>query len=215
MTETILRYKTPARDFSEALPIGNGRMGGMVFGKAAEELIRLNEDSVWSGGLRHRINPNAKEGLAEIRELLKEGDIPAAERVAFTKMQGVPENMRHYMPLGDLTISMEFGGKARDYSRILDLSTAVTGVSFTANGVLYTRNVFCSAPDQVMVVDIHSDTPDSVSLTCGLGGREDYYDENRPCGDNMIIFTGGTGSADGIFFAACLGAKAERTAKMF
>ncbi|MBR2955478.1 MAG: glycoside hydrolase family 95 protein [Ruminococcus sp.] len=209
MTETILRYKTPARDFSEALPIGNGRMGGMVFGKAAEELIRLNEDSVWSGGLRHRINPNAKEGLAEIRELLKEGDIPAAERVAFTKMQGVPENMRHYMPLGDLTISMEFGGKARDYSRILDLSTAVTGVSFTANGVLYTRNVFCSAPDQVMVVDIHSDTPNSVSLTCGLGGREDYYDENRPCGDNMIIFTGGTGSADGIFFAACLGAKAE------
>lgn len=209
MTETILRYKTSARDFSEALPIGNGRMGGMVFGKPADELIRLNEDSLWSGGLRHRINPNAKEGLAEIRELLKEGDIPAAERVAFTKMQGVPENMRHYMPLGDLTISMEFGGKARDYSRILDLSTAVTGVSFSANGVLYTRNVFCSAPDQVMVVDIHSDTPNSVSLTCGLGGREDYYDENRPCGDNMIIFTGGTGSADGIFFAACLGAKAE------
>ena len=146
MTETILRYKTPARDFSEALPIGNGRMGGMVFGKPADELIRLNEDSLWSGGLRHRINPNAQEGLAEIRELLKEGDIPAAERVAFTKMQGVPENMRHYMPLGDLTISMEFGGKARDYSRILDLSTAVTGVSFSANGVLYTRNVFCSAP---------------------------------------------------------------------
>lgn len=209
MSETLLKYKSPAKDFGEALPVGNGRIGGMVFGKAADELIRLNEDSVWSGGLRHRINPDAKEGLSEVRRLLKEGDIPAAEMTAFRKMQGIPENMRHYMPLGDLTISMEIGGKVRDYSRILDLSTAVTGVSFTANGVLYTRNVFCSAPDQIMVIDIHSDTPKSISLTCGLGGRDDYYDENRPCGDNMIIFTGGTGSSDGIFFAACLGAKAE------
>lgn len=209
MSETLLKYKSSARDFSEALPIGNGRIGGMVFGKASEELIRLNEDSVWSGGLRHRINPNAKEGLAEVRQLLKEGDIPAAEKAAFRKMQGVPENMRRYMPLGDLTISMETSGRIRDYSRILDISTAVTGVSFSANGVMYTRNVFCSAPDQVMVVDIHSDTPKSISLTCGLGGRDDCYDENRPCGDNMIIFTGGTGSSDGIFFAACLGAKAD------
>lgn len=209
MSETLIKYKSPASDFGEALPVGNGRIGGMVYGKAADELIRVNEDSVWSGGLRHRINPNAKEGLAEVRELLRQGDIPAAEKTAFEKLQGVPENMRRYMPLCDLTISMDIGGKARDYSRILDISTAVTGVSFTANGVLYTRNVFCSAPDQVMVIDIHSDTPNGISLTCGLGGRDDYYDENRPCADNMLIFTGGTGSSDGIFFAACLGAKAE------
>lgn len=209
MSETLLKYKSPAGSFNEALPVGNGRIGGMIFGKPADELIRLNEDSVWSGGLRHRINPDAKEGLAEVRELLKNGDIPAAEKTAFQKMQGIPENMRHYMPLGDLNISMELDGKAREYSRSLDISTAVASVSFTSEGKQYVRNIFCSAPDQALVVDIHGDTPGSVSLSCGLGGRDDYYDENRPCSDNIIIYTGGTGSADGIFFAACLGAKAE------
>lgn len=209
MSENLLKYRSPASAFTEALPVGNGRIGGMIFGKPADELIRLNEDSIWSGGLRHRINPDAKEGLSEIRELIRNGDISAAEKLAFQKMQGIPENMRHYMPLGDLSISMELNGKARDYLRTLDLSTAVSTVTFTANEKQFVRSVFCSVPDQVMVIDIHSDTPKSVSLTCGLGGRDDYYDENRPNSDNMLIFTGGTGSSDGIFFAACLGAKAD------
>ncbi len=209
MSETLIKYTSPAYDFGEALPIGNGRIGGMIYGKASDELIRINEDSVWSGGLRHRVNPDSKEGLAEVRELLRNGDIPSAEKIAFEKMQGVPENMRQYMPLCDLKISMEFFGRAKEYSRILDISNAVAGVSFTANGTMYTRNIFCSAPDQVMVIDIHSDKPNSINLTCSLDGREDLYDENRPCADNMLIFTGGTGSDNGISFATCLGAKAE------
>lgn len=205
MSETLLFYNSPANSFGEALPVGNGRIGGMIFGTPKEELIRLNEDSVWSGKLRHRINPDAREGLAEVRECLKNGDIKTAEKIAFRKMQGVPENMRHYMPLGDLNINMEFNGKAREYSRELDLSTAVSSVSFTADGVRYVRNVFCSAPDQVMVIDIHSDTPRSVNLTCGISGRDDNYDENRPCGKNMLIYTGG----NGIFYAVCLGVTAQ------
>lgn len=209
MSETLIKYTSPAYDFGEALPVGNGRIGGMIYGKAIDELIRINEDSVWSGGLRHRINPDAKEGFSEVRELLRNGDIPAAEKIAFEKMQGVPENMRQYMPLCDLKINMEISGKARDYSRILDISNAVSGVSFTANGTMYTRNIFCSAPDQVMVIDIHCDTSKAISLTCCLDGRDDLYDENRPCGENMLIFTGGTGRENGISFAACLGVKAE------
>lgn len=209
MAETLLKYRSPAENFYEALPVGNGRIGGMVFGKPGEELIRLNEDSIWSGGLRHRVNPDSQEGLSEIRELLKEGDIPSAEKIAFEKMQGVPESMRHYMPLGDLHINMELNGKAREYKRELDLSTAVTSVSFTADGKQFSRSVFCSAPDQVMVIDIHSDTPGSITLSCDINGRDDYYDDNRPCGKNMLLYSGGTGSRDGIFFAACLGAKAE------
>ena len=209
MSENILKYSVPAADFGEALPIGNGRIGGMVYGKPAGEIIRINEDSFWSGGLRHRINPNAREGLETVRRLLAEGDIPSAEREAFRKMQGVPENMRHYMPLCSLAISMDIGGKAKDYSRILDLSTAVTGVSFTAGGVLYTRNVFCSAPDQVMVVDIHSDTPAKINLSCCLDGSDEQCDENRPCGKNMLSYTGGSGGVNGIFFGVCLGATAQ------
>ena len=208
-TETLLKYNHPAEDFNSALPVGNGRIGGMIYGEAENELIKLNEDSVWSGGLRHRVNPDAQEGLAEVRRLLSEGDISGAEKTAFQKMQGVTPNMRHYMPLGNLHIHTYIGGKAKEYVRTLDISTAVSSVSFNVNGIGYTRSVFCSAPDDVMVIDIHSDTPGSITLDCCIDGRDDYYDDNRPCGENMILFTGGTGSRDGIFFAACLGAKTE------
>ncbi|MBQ8960406.1 MAG: glycoside hydrolase family 95 protein [Ruminococcus sp.] len=207
-SETLLRYTKPAADFNSALPVGNGRIGGMVFGDPSSELIRLNEDSIWSGGLRHRINPDAQEGLKEVRELLEKGDIPAAEKIAFSKMQGVGPNMRHYMPLGDLRIDMELPGKAKDYVRTLDIAQAFSQVSFTCGEVSYTRRVFVSAPDDVMVVHITADTPGSVSLTASIGGRDDYFDDNRPCAENMILYNGGTGSRDGIFFAAVLGASA-------
>ncbi len=209
MTETLLRYNKPAENFNSALPIGNGRIGGMIYGKPADEIINLNEDSIWSGGARHRVNPDAREGLAEVRELIRKGDVKAAEKTAFEKMQGVMPNMRHYMPLGDLHINMELGGKAKNYVRSLDLSTAVTDVKFTVGEHEFTRSVFCSVPDEVMVIDIHGDTPKSVSMECFIDGRDDYYDDNRPCAENMLLYTGGTGSHDGIFFAACLGASAN------
>lgn len=207
-TSEILKYDKPAADFNEALPLGNGRIGGMLFGGAANEIIKLNEDSVWSGCLRHRINPDAKEGLAEVRALIKEGNIPEAEKVAFEKMQGVPDNMRHYMPLGNLNINMELNGKPKEYARNLDLSDASAEVSFTVNGMRYTRTVFVSAPDEVMVVRISADSPASVNLDCFIDGREDQYDDNRPCCGNMLLFTGGSGSRGGILFAAVLGVKA-------
>lgn len=207
-TSEILKYDKPAADFNEALPLGNGRIGGMLFGGAANEIIKLNEDSVWSGCLRHRINPDAKEGLAEVRALIKEGNIPEAEKVAFEKMQGVPDNMRHYMPLGNLNINMELNGKPKEYARNLDLSDASAEVSFTVNGMRYTRTVFVSAPDEVMVVRISADSPASVNLDCFIDGREDQYDDNRPCCENMILFNGGSGSRGSILFAAVLGVKA-------
>lgn len=207
--ETLLHYTRPAENFDEALPIGNGRIGGMVFGGTANEIIRLNEDSLYSGGLRHRINPDAQEGLAEVRALLAEGRIPEAEAIAFQKLQGVSPNMRHYMPLGELSINMELDGKAKNYSRTLDISTAVADVNFTVDEVEYTREVFVSAPDDVMVIHISASEHGKISLTCGIDGRDDYYDDNRPCGKNMLSYTGGTGSKDGIFFAAAVGAKAD------
>ncbi|MDE5937295.1 MAG: glycoside hydrolase family 95 protein [Ruminococcus sp.] len=209
MSETLLKYNKPAENFNEALPIGNGRMGGMIFGKPAEEIIKLNEDSVWSGSPRHRINPDAQEGLSEVRELLKAGNIPEAEKIAFEKLQGVTPDMRRYMPLGNLYINNKFSGKAKEYSRTLDISTAVSNVKFIADGKQFKRNIFCSAPDEVMVIYIHGDTPASITMECFLDGRDGYYDDNRPCGKNMLMYTGGSGSKDGIFFAVCLGAKAE------
>lgn len=208
-TEALLKYSRPADNFNEALPIGNGRIGGMVFGGTDNEVIKLNEDSIYSGGLRHRVNPDAQEGLAEVRALLMEGRIPEAEKIAFEKLQGVTPNMRHYMPLGELSINMELDGKPKNYTRTLDLSTAVTDVNFTVGEVEYTREVFVSAPDEVMVIHISASEPKKISLTCGIDGRDDYYDDNRPCGENMLLYTGGTGSKDGIFFAAAVGAAAD------
>ena len=208
-TETLLKYNSPAENFDSALPVGNGRIGGMIFGNPADEVIKLNEDSVWSGGLRHRVNPDAKEGLEEVRRLILEGNIPEAEKIAFEKLQGVTPNMRHYMPLGNLDIHMELDGKAREYSRSLDIGNAVSDVSFKVNGIGYRREVFVSAPDEVMAVRISCENPAMVSLSCSIDGRDDYYDDNRPCGKNMIMYTGGTGSRDGIFFAAVIGATAK------
>ena len=208
-SETLLTYSKPAENFDWAIPVGNGRIGGMIFGGAAEEKIKLNEDSIWSGGPRHRVNPNAQEGLAEVRSLLREGNIPEAEKTAFEKLQGVTPNMRRYMPLGDLILNMELGGKAKNYSRSLELSTAVSDVHFTVGDVSYTREVFVSAPDEAMIIHITSSEEGAISLTCAVDGRDDYYDDNRPCGENMLFYTGGSGSKDGIFFAAAVGAKAE------
>lgn len=204
--ETVLRYTSPAEDFNSALPVGNGRIGGMIFGGAADELIRLNEDSFWSGSLRHRINPDSAEGLEEVRALLKEGNIPEAEKISFEKLQGVTPEMRRYLPLGDLRLHMELSGRPKDYRRSLDLESACAEVSFSADGLNVERSVFVSAPDNVMVVKIAADSPASVSIECSIEGRDDNYDDNRPCGENMLLYTGGN---TGVSFAAVLGAKAS------
>ncbi|WP_051656541.1 glycoside hydrolase family 95 protein [Butyrivibrio sp. AE3004] len=203
--EVILRYTKPASDFNEAMPIGNGRIGGMVYGGPDKDLVGLNEDSVWSGGLRHRINPDAKEGLKEVRDLLFKGDIPAAEKTAFEKMQGINPNSRHYMPLGDLNIVFSCDDEdVTEYSRILDIGNAVATVKYKCGNTEYKREYFASAPDNALIVHITSSVPGKVSFKADIDGRDDYYDDNRPCADNMIMYTGGTGSKDGIFFAAVL-----------
>ena len=153
-TETLMKYDSPAESFNEALPIGNGRIGAMIFGTPVKESIVINEDSIWSGGLRHRINPDAKEGFEEVRRLLAEGKTAEAEDTAFSKMQGVTPNMRRYLPLGELNTELQLDGKAREYSRSLDIGSAVADASFTVNGVTYTKEYFVSAPDDVMVMRI-------------------------------------------------------------
>ena len=202
-TDQLLWFTKEAPDFDHAIPVGNGRIGGMVFGGASRELIRLNEDSIYSGGKRNRLNPDAYEGMTEIRSLLSEEKISEAETIAFQKMQGVTPNSRHYMPLGDLTIHFSFTGKAREYRRTLDLTEAVAAVTFHDDaGVHFRREVFCSYPAQLMIIHMTCDTPGKLSLSASLDGREDYYDDNRPAEPGVILYTGGCGSRDGIFFAA-------------
>lgn len=208
MNESILWYTNSAENFSSALPVGNGRIGGMVYGRTEHELIQLNEDSVWSGGKRNRNNPDALEGLTEVRELLKQERIPEAEEIALKKLQGVSSESRHYMPLGNLYIDMKLNGRAKEYKRGLDLENAVAFTEFLSGETKYRRDVFVSEPDNVMIVHMSAENG-TLEFTAYLDGRDGYYDDNRPVKENMILFSGGSGGKDGLFFAAVLSAFAQ------
>ncbi|GGB17114.1 large protein [Puia dinghuensis] len=149
--ENRLWYRKPAAVWTEALPVGNGRLGAMVFGGAEDEWIALNEATLWSGGpVPASINPDAKQYLPALRKAVMAEDYPEAERLA-RMMQGVWSES--YLPLGDLRIHQELGGQAPStYYRELNIRDAVARTVYTVNGVKYTREVFASAPDQVMVV---------------------------------------------------------------
>jgi alpha-L-fucosidase 2 len=149
--ENILFYREPAKIWTEALPVGNGRIGGMVFGGVAEERIGLNEATLWSGGpVPESVNPEAASYLPALRKAAMEEDYPEADRLA-RKMQGVWSES--YLPLGDLLIRQELGGHVvSGYRRELNIRDAVARTFYTANGVEYMREVFASAPDQVLVV---------------------------------------------------------------
>ncbi len=115
-----LFYGKPAEKWEEALPLGNGRLGAMVFGGIGKEHLALNEDSVWYGGPRDRINPDAKGNLEKVRRLLHEGSIQEAEELLKSAFSGIPESQRPYQPLGDLILEMKELTKEQDnWSQLL------------------------------------------------------------------------------------------------
>ena len=159
-----LWYKKPAKEWTEALPVGNGRLGAMIFGGVAEELIQLNEATLWTGGpVRTNVNPKAYENLLKAREaLFKEEDYAKAYEAA-KGMQGYYSES--YLPLGDLIIQQDFKDAAvSNYYRDLDISDAIATTRFTVNGVTYTRQVISSAPDQVMVIRLTADKPGQLNF---------------------------------------------------
>jgi alpha-L-fucosidase 2 len=158
-----LWYNKPARNWNEALPVGNGRLGAMVFGRVEEELIQLNEETLWSGGpVNTNPNPIAVSYLPEIRKALMAEDYEAAEKLA-SKLQGL--FTESYEPLGDLIIKQTLSGEPVDYYRDLDISNAVTTTRFTVGGVEYQREVFVSAPDQVIVVRLSASKKNALNFT--------------------------------------------------
>ena len=207
-SSNVLWYNSPAEDWNDALALGNGRIGAMVFGQPLYERICLNEDSLWSGGPRKRNNPSALEHLEQVRDLLAEERIPEAEAIVNDAFCGTPVNQRHYMPLCDLNI-IHFKDSTCDYkTRSLDLRTAVSRTQFATGGVPFTREAFVSEPDQVMVIRLSASQKGMINVRMKLDGRDDYFDDNTPSGD-CIPFYGAEGGADGISFAALLKAVPE------
>ncbi|MGZ4887140.1 MAG: glycoside hydrolase family 95 protein, partial [Candidatus Aminicenantales bacterium] len=157
-----LWYRQPAKEWTEALPVGNGRLGAMVFGNPAHELIQLNEESLWAGCPVNNNNPLGLKSLNEVRRLLFAGEFEKAGELAEKTMLGTPPRIRSYQPLGDLRL--DFGPQAgpgapagpwKSYERDLSLREGIAGVVFEdESGRTWTREVFASAVDDVLVVRV-------------------------------------------------------------
>jgi alpha-L-fucosidase 2 len=163
-----LWYRSPARQWVEALPIGNGRLGAMVFGGVELERLQLNEDTLWSGAPHDYVNPGAAQYLPQVRQLILEGRYTEAEEVAEEHMMGIPVRLQPYQPLGDLRLELALPGEVGEYRRELDLSEAVARTGFRAGDALHRREAFASFPDQVIVVRLECDRPGGISATAEL-----------------------------------------------
>ena len=176
--ETTLWYRQPAAKWEEALPVGNGRIGAMVFGGVRQERLQLNEDSLWSGAPQDADNPAALEALPKIRELLFAGKYAEAQRLTdktqICKGRGDKGAFGSYSTLGDLEITFEgHNASPEDYRRELRLDQAIARTTYrTADGVTMTRETFSSAPDQVLVTRITADRKGSVSFQAQLSRSE-------------------------------------------
>ncbi|MCR3751956.1 glycosyl hydrolase family 95 catalytic domain-containing protein [Lentzea californiensis] len=167
-----LWYGGPAgNDWLRALPIGNGRLGAMVFGNTDIERLQLNEDTVWAGGPHDYTNPRGAGSLAEIRRLVFAGQWTQAQSLIDQTMLGSPAGQLAYQPVGDLRLTFP-SATASSYQRSLDLTTATTAVTYTANNVRYQREVFASAPDQVIVMRLTAQTPGSISFTASFSSLQ-------------------------------------------
>ncbi len=163
-----LWYRQPARFWAEAMPMGNGRLGAMVFGGVAEERIQLNEDTLWSGEPHDYNHPGAFSHLAEIRKLIAERKFDEARQLGDKTMLGVPATQAEYQPLGDLQMRFDGHTEARDYRRELDMADSVARVSYRIGSAHFTRELFVSQPDQVMVVRLACDQPQRLSFALGF-----------------------------------------------
>ena len=163
-----LWYDKPAPDWNSALPVGCGKLGAMVFGGTETEQIQFNEESVWDGHPQECANPAALEHLPEVRRLIFAGKNREAEELCGKYLLGNPFEIQSYQSLGDLFIAQSFSNEVTEYRRELDLETAIATTSFVAGDVRFTREVFASAPDNVIVVRLSANKPSSVNCVIRL-----------------------------------------------
>ena len=180
-----LHYLQPAAAWPDALPVGNGRLGAMVFGRPANERIQLNEETVWMGGPRDRNNPQAAR-TSEVRALLMAGKVHEAEALAKQVMMGIPDRLPCYQTLGDLWLDFDgIPAEVQSYHLSLDLDQAIASTSFKVGDVSYSREVFSSAPDNVIVVRITSNKPMSFKVRLDRPA----YAETK-ASDHTLVMTG-------------------------
>lgn len=179
-----LWYNAPAKVWSQALPLGNGRLGAMVFGRVSDELIQLNEATLWSGGpVDNNVNPEASKYLPQVRAALFNENYHQADSL-LRRMQGVYS--QSFLPMGDLHLRQQVDeGSVKDYYRDLDLTKAQSNTRFTSNGVDYTREMFISAADQVIVYHLKASKKGQLNFTLSANSQLHY--QNMVNGKDLVL----------------------------
>lgn len=189
-------YKEPAHQVWEAaLPIGNGRIAGMVYGNPEQETIKLNESTIWSGGPNRNDNPDILAVLPQVRKLIFERKYDEASKLTAANIESGINGM-NYQLLGNLNLSFPGHDRYAAYYRELDLGTAITRTNYTSNGVQYSREVFASQPDQVIVVRLTADRAGQLSFSAAMSSLQKSEIRTRENGE--IILSGISGDKDGI-----------------
>jgi alpha-L-fucosidase 2 len=166
----LLWYDRPALEWVEALPVGNGRIGAMIFGGVRNERLQLNEDTLWGGGPYDPANPEARAALPEVRRLVFSGEYEKATDLVTAKVMAKPLQQMSYQTIGDLRLAFPDIGESTEYRRTLDLDGAVATTQFDSDGITYTREVFATAPDNVLVVRIRASERRRVNLDVSFQG---------------------------------------------
>ncbi|KAB7772439.1 glycoside hydrolase family 95 protein [Xanthomonas maliensis] len=190
-----LWYRQPANEWVQALPVGNGRLGAMVWGGIAHERLQLNEDTLYAGGPYDATSPEALAALPQVRALIFAGRYAEAEQLADAKLLSRPPKQMPYQPLGDLLLDFDRADGISDYRRQLDLDTAVATTTFRSGDGVHRREVFVSAHAQCIVVRLSCDRPQALSLRIGIDSpqRGDIAVEQ-----GSLLFSGHNGGFAGI-----------------
>jgi len=199
-----LWYQQPAKEWTEALPVGNGRLGAMVFGGTGTERIQLNEDTIWAGHPVERDRAGAYKHLPIIRRMLFEGKYAEAQKLAQEQFFG-ERLIRSYQTLGDLHLQLDNAGAVTNYRRELDLDKAIASVRYEQNGAVFTREIFSSPIDQCIVVRVTCDKPGMVGFTAKLSRQADASAE--AVSPDKIVLSGRAtqdGEHEGVSFEAHL-----------
>jgi len=163
-----LWYREPAKEWTQALPVGNGRLGAMIFGGTARERLQFNEDTLWTGRPHDYSHEGAAEYLPVVRQLLSEGKQREAEQLAMEHMMSVPLRQEKYQPFGDLYLDFPGHEEFSLYRREFDLDNAITSVAYQVGDVIFRREVFASYPDQAIAIHLQPDQPGKLSFAVGL-----------------------------------------------
>ncbi|MES2457079.1 MAG: glycoside hydrolase family 95 protein [Bacteroidota bacterium] len=191
-----LWYKQAADQWMKALPVGNGRLGAMIFGGIKKEQLQLNEESVWAGKKSNNNNPDALKNLPQIRKLIFDGKADEAMDLANKSLNGNPGGVKSYQPLGDLILDFDHATEATNYKRELDLRTGIHRVQYEIGGQTYTRELFASAPANAIVLRLETKAPQGITTTISMTRDKDAVARTTK---NQLIF-GGNVDGNGMKF---------------